>query len=148
MTYDSKVKDFWLKGQGQTNLTVLWLLVHKLQRSFRTLGQCDIALALNGFLTSYSPSITKVNVMCTISVGVYNNDTNKLTLFNTTYLKKGWANSVNPDKMAHMSHLVWTYTVCLLILLFSQSFFLNLSYTHFYRMDSFTLKVDEFTSVN
>ena len=38
-------------------------------------SQPDIALALNGFLTSYSPSITKVNIMCTISVGVYNNTT-------------------------------------------------------------------------
>ena len=41
--------------------------------------------------------------------------------FNTTDLKKVLTNSVDPDETAHMSRLIWTFTVCLLILLFSQS---------------------------
>ena len=38
--------------------------------------------------------------------------------FNTTYLEKAWANSVDPDEVAQMSHLIWIYTVYLFILLF------------------------------
>ena len=46
-----------------------------------------------------------------------------LTL-NTTDVKKVLVNIVDPNETAHMSHLIWIYTICLLILLFiSQSQF-------------------------
>ena len=47
-----------------------------------------------------------------------------LTLSTLQPWKKVWANSVDPDEMTHMSHLIWIYTVCLLILpFFSNSIF-------------------------
>ena len=44
---------------------------------------------------------------------------------NTTYLKKGLANSVDSDEIAHMSHLIWIYTAKYPFSFFSQSQFLN-----------------------
>ena len=58
---------------------------------------------------------------------------------------KVWANNADPDEMAHMSHLILTYTVCLLYLLyFSKTsifagFFQDLYNTPFHHMDSSTI---------
>ena len=43
----------------------------------------------------------------------------ELTLSTLQALKKVWANCVDPDEMTHMSHLIWIFPVCLLVLLFS-----------------------------
>ena len=78
----------------------------------------------------------------------YQNKHNKTWLtLNSTDQKKVLANSVYPDEMAHMSHLIWIYTVCLLILLL----FLNLNFSRvFYPLltqsTPLQLKEEELTS--
>ena len=36
---------------------------------------------------------------------------------------KAWVNSIESDYMAYMSHLIWTYAGCMLILLFLKFIF-------------------------
>ena len=76
-----------------------------------------------------------------------NKHSNTWLTLNTTDLEKVLTNSVDPDETAHMSHLIWIYTVCLLILLLFLN--LNLSRGVHILLTQWTplqLKVEELTS--
>ena len=69
------------------------------------------------------PNCLQLNVNNTRKM--YGSCGQRVSPFKTTDLKKVWANNVDSDDMAHTGHLIWIYTVCLRILLFSQSQYLQ-----------------------